>query len=259
MEKCIRNEDGSPISSAQWRAIKLTARTVALSHLLSLPISNTQIPRTKIHYRQHHFNAWTTAVHDLEDRQPLLRLCESSWKAEHVLGATLLASASDAKQKKKKQKIKNMLSSDEEEGDEEGALSSVAGHDIIITDNSSILQASQARPSKKRRKESMFDASKKRPKLDSQILTPIQDQLSLLSGSKPGTAGPSTPALTVPAVKSSLTNHPDIDHIDISFIRVEPSCKLTSTYDCRLLHLFSLAGSSLRGKEGINDLVFSID
>jgi hypothetical protein len=168
----------------------------------------------------------------------------------------LLAPRKPSKKKKRdKGQKKKMSSSDEEEEEEEeeeeGDLTGVARHDII-TDNSSILQGSQARPSKKRSNESMFDVSNKRRKLDSQILsTPIQDQLSLLSGSKSGMAGPSTPAPTVPqdpAAKSSLTDHRDIDHIDISFIRVEASCKLTSTYDCRLLHLFSLADSSLRGK-----------
>jgi hypothetical protein len=113
MEKCIRNEDGSAINLDQWRSIKQTARTIAQTDLLSLPVSKKAktIPRTKVYYKQNHIKAWWDAIHQLEERQPLLRLCAANWKADHVLGATLLARASEARQKLKKQ----LTISDEEE------------------------------------------------------------------------------------------------------------------------------------------------
>ena len=106
MEKCIHNEDGSLISGVQWCAIKFSAWMIAQAQLLSLPSPNLSKPvaQTKIYYKQHHLKAWLNMIHELEECQPLLFLCEGSWKAEHVLGASLLAHASKAKQKSKRQR-----------------------------------------------------------------------------------------------------------------------------------------------------------
>ena len=114
MEKCIRNEDGSSISVDQWRSIRLTARTIAQTDLLSLPVPNKAkaTPRTKTYYKKNHIKAWWVAIQQLEERQPLLRLCAANWKADHVLGIILQARVSEAKQQLRRMYT---VSDDEEE------------------------------------------------------------------------------------------------------------------------------------------------
>ena len=93
MEKAIRHADGTLITDAEWAAIKATARMVK-SELAALKRPSARnvkkIKRTKMYYRSYHSSEWFAALEKMERHQPLLALCASHWKAEHVLGNTLL-------------------------------------------------------------------------------------------------------------------------------------------------------------------------
>jgi hypothetical protein len=93
MEHAIRHPDGTMISSSEWSAIKATARMVK-SDLLSLPPSRDRRAKdrqkTKTYFRTYHPREWESALDKMETQQPLLALCSAHWKADHVLGNTLL-------------------------------------------------------------------------------------------------------------------------------------------------------------------------
>jgi hypothetical protein len=110
MDRAIRHPDGTMISDSEWSAIKASARRIA-NELSALPDTSRQsrMRKTKTFYRTHHAREWTNAIMRLEAEQPHLRLCSSNWKADHVLGNSLIAIASKdsyVKRNKKKQKNK---------------------------------------------------------------------------------------------------------------------------------------------------------
>jgi hypothetical protein len=81
------------ILASEWAAIKATARMVK-ADLLSLPPSHDRRAKdrtkSKLYYRTYFQKEWDAAIAKIESLQPLLALCSSHWKAEHVLGNTLL-------------------------------------------------------------------------------------------------------------------------------------------------------------------------
>lgn len=98
MDKAIRHPDGTMISSSEWSAIKASARLIK-ADLLSLPAPRDRRAKdqkkTKIYFRTYFRKEWEAAVAKLEMHQPLLALCASHWKAEHVLGNTLLVKVAE--------------------------------------------------------------------------------------------------------------------------------------------------------------------
>jgi hypothetical protein len=98
MEKAIRHGDGTMITSSEWSAIKVSARAVK-ADLLSLPLPRDRRAkdqsRTKVYFRTYFRREWDSAVAKLESHQPLLALCSSHWKADHVLGNTLLVKVAE--------------------------------------------------------------------------------------------------------------------------------------------------------------------
>jgi hypothetical protein len=115
MERVVRQPDGTMITDSEWSAIKSSARRIA-NELAGLPDSSRKVKmrRTKMYYRTYHTKEWTSAIIRLEAEQPLLTLCASNWKAEHVLGNSIqaiLTRESNANSKgirnKKKQKAKS--------------------------------------------------------------------------------------------------------------------------------------------------------
>lgn len=90
MLSAIRNEDGTLITDGVYDAIKASSRTVADS-LLSITFKTTDRGRnkTKNLFKSQYALEWSDAITRLEHLQPLLRLCASHWKAEHVLSASL--------------------------------------------------------------------------------------------------------------------------------------------------------------------------
>jgi hypothetical protein len=97
MERSIRHADGTMIVASEWAAIKATARMVKMD-LLDLPPSRDRHAKnrtkSKIYFRTYFRKEWDAAVARMESLQPLLTLCASHWKAEHVLGNTLLVKVS---------------------------------------------------------------------------------------------------------------------------------------------------------------------
>ena len=93
LERAIRHSDGTMITASEWAAIKATAHMVK-SDLLSLPPSRDRRAKdrtkSKGYFRTYFRKEWDAAVTKMESVQPLLALCASHWKAEHVLGNTLL-------------------------------------------------------------------------------------------------------------------------------------------------------------------------
>jgi len=100
MEWAVRHLDGSLITSNEWTAIKASARLIKAQLLLLGPPRDqcTQSRRkTKAYFRKYFPKEWEAALLKLEMQQPLLRLCGSYWKAEHVLGNTLVCQAKEEK------------------------------------------------------------------------------------------------------------------------------------------------------------------
>jgi hypothetical protein len=94
MAKAIRHPDGRMITTSEWNAIRVSARMIK-NELRQLPASQHRAAKgrrkTKMYYRTYHFKEWMDAIRKLEGEQPLLALCAFNWKADHVLGAALLA------------------------------------------------------------------------------------------------------------------------------------------------------------------------
>jgi hypothetical protein len=113
MDRAIRHPDGRMVCDVEWNAIKASARLI-VHELASLPQAESnriaKVRKTKVFYRSQYPRQWRTAIQQLEDQQPLLKLCASNWKADHVLGNALLAAKDpDAlltKRKKSKDKKK---------------------------------------------------------------------------------------------------------------------------------------------------------
>jgi thiamine pyrophosphokinase len=143
MDRAIRHPDGRMVCDVEWNAIKTSARLI-VHDLASLPQAESnriaKVRRTKVFYRSQYPRQWRTAIQQLEDQQPLLKLCASNWKADHVLGNALLAAkdpdapltkrrkSKDKKKKqakgkekeKEKEKEKNESESESEDGEDDG-------------------------------------------------------------------------------------------------------------------------------------------
>ncbi|KAF8816024.1 hypothetical protein BYT27DRAFT_7027805, partial [Phlegmacium glaucopus] len=96
MDRAIRHPDGTMISDSEWSAIKASARRIA-NELSALPdhihgsSRQARMRKTKMYYQTHYAKDWASALLRLEAEQPLLKLCASNWKADHVLGNSIQA------------------------------------------------------------------------------------------------------------------------------------------------------------------------
>ena len=88
------------INMGEWHTFKENARVIANHDLLPLLIPhNTPLSmkkKMKTFFTKYYFKHWTDTVLKLEEQEPLLTLCATQWKAEHVLN-TILTGASDQK------------------------------------------------------------------------------------------------------------------------------------------------------------------
>lgn len=90
MNTAVRNPDGSSITDGVWDAIKSSSRQVAQSLLSMIPTGReAHRSQTKKFFKTSYSNEWSQCITHIEQLQPLLQLCASHWKAEHVLGGTL--------------------------------------------------------------------------------------------------------------------------------------------------------------------------
>ena len=103
---CIRHEDGTLITTAEYNAIKASGHNIISNHLTNLPEPRDKLakgkPRSKTWYASWYRKEWLAARLDFEVQQPLLRLCSSHWKAEHILGGLLLSDSQSTKTKRKR-------------------------------------------------------------------------------------------------------------------------------------------------------------
>jgi hypothetical protein len=90
MDRVIRLKDSRQISA---QAIKASARMLKYE-LRQLPPPLDQQAhnqaKMKVFYKQYHPKEWTHIILQLEDDQPLLKLCSSHWKAEYVMNNCLM-------------------------------------------------------------------------------------------------------------------------------------------------------------------------
>ena len=93
MRFAIRHEDGSLLNYEEWQAVKSSAGKVISLNLLLLPFP----PKMKIkkqtmsYFISFHRDAWYKAIEQLEEQQPLLKLCAEHYKAEKTLNQILTA------------------------------------------------------------------------------------------------------------------------------------------------------------------------
>ena len=95
MEQCIQHSDGTMITSSEWSAIKATGRLIKAELLALKPTSSRDRRvmskrKTKSYFCSFYPNEWHAALLKMEQQQPLLALCASHWKADHVLRNSLL-------------------------------------------------------------------------------------------------------------------------------------------------------------------------
>jgi hypothetical protein len=91
MERAVRHPDGTMITEIEWSAIRASARRI-VNELSNIPDSHRLRPgmrKTKMYYRTYHSKEWTNALNRLESEQPLVGLCSSNWKADHILGNSI--------------------------------------------------------------------------------------------------------------------------------------------------------------------------
>jgi hypothetical protein len=124
MDKAIRHPDGRMISAAEWEAIKLSARLIKCE-LRQLPTPRDpkaiNQAKTKKFYRNFHASEWKDAIRRLEHEHRILALCSPHWKADYVLGASLLVSSGDEKEdvvRKEQTKYRNNRAEKEDREDD---------------------------------------------------------------------------------------------------------------------------------------------
>jgi hypothetical protein len=128
MELCIRRNDGSIISTAEFSALQALVRRIVSVNLTPLAVpkdpaaSSTQ--RTRKWYRKWYPQNYLEVLGRLEDGEPLLTLCGGSWKADQLVGRHLYWLAEQAKkegratgQKRAASNEGDSLDFDEEWGD----------------------------------------------------------------------------------------------------------------------------------------------
>ena len=118
MEKSIQNPDGTMIGKGSWNAIMASAHLVK-KDLLALhhPDKSVNQSRKSMTFFHNYFPVeWQVAIDKLEGLQPVLCLCASHWKAEHVL-SNLLRRANRSLRNTGK---KNQISLNSDNGDNGG-------------------------------------------------------------------------------------------------------------------------------------------
>ncbi|KAI0039375.1 hypothetical protein FA95DRAFT_1612614 [Auriscalpium vulgare] len=137
MRACIRNADGTKISTDEWRAIKDFAH-LSVVKLLELPepadrqFHSKGKTRTRMYFRNGHLTEYLQELTQLEKRAPILSLCSGQWKADYLIGQLL---TSDGKRNKKRGGSVTGSSSQPEKR-RRGAVKESLGHDNGGNDSS---------------------------------------------------------------------------------------------------------------------------
>jgi hypothetical protein len=234
MEKCIRYADGRQITSADYTAIKKHAL-----HLIRTILNPKNLPKpkdpkaktmakSKLYYKEFHYNVYSTAIAKLEENFPILALCSSSWKADHVLAASLSSSSAG-----EKTRLRQAIGVDEESDgnfadpshkrsreDDETPLTKKKPRSDLHSTNSDKNTSDPEEPttSKIGRKKGRHPGStprkgKSKPKEANPILPVPQ------TATRPTAIGPTAGSVVGGAAISPLT------YIDVGFIEVDPTRK----------------------------------
>jgi len=131
MEKALRNEDGTPISHANWDVIKVSAKTAIGLHLRKLKVDQP----SKKYFRIHHTKEWNNAIAFLEVTRPLVGLCAAHWKAEHVLNTVLTWERTSMKRAAEKKALKKLPHDSEGEDFGKGVFDAGDDNDNDSDDN----------------------------------------------------------------------------------------------------------------------------
>ena len=105
MEKCIRYADGRQVTASDYTAVKRHARHLICTLLNPKNLRTPNDPKaktmakSKLYYKEFHYDVYSKAIAKLEESFPILALCSGSWKADHVLTASLTTSVAGEKTK----------------------------------------------------------------------------------------------------------------------------------------------------------------
>lgn len=116
MELCIRRDDGSVITSAEYSTLQGVVRRIIAVNLTPLSIpkdpaaASTQ--RTRRWYRKWYPQNYQELLTRLEEAEPLLALCAGSWKADQLVGRHLYWLAEQEKKGQKQAGQKRPFSED---------------------------------------------------------------------------------------------------------------------------------------------------
>lgn len=101
MELCIRQNDGSMITGAEYSALQALVRRFVAMNLTPLSTPKdpaaASIQRTRRWYRKWYPQNYQDVLWRLEEAEPLLALCSGSWKADQLVGRHLYWLAEQAK------------------------------------------------------------------------------------------------------------------------------------------------------------------
>ncbi|KAG5649233.1 hypothetical protein H0H81_005239, partial [Sphagnurus paluster] len=104
MEQALRNDDGTEITSEEWRNVLASARSILIAVLQPLALPSTlpkDTNRTRSFYRDHYPAKWNDALLRLETAAPILRTCGDHWKADHTLRIVLNSKNTSSRKRRK--------------------------------------------------------------------------------------------------------------------------------------------------------------
>lgn len=84
MDQAIRMTNGNPVSKGVYRGIRASVIDIVTSNFTGLQMpKNHKASKTLL--KEHYPGKWAAAVAECERTEPLLALCASHWKAEHLM------------------------------------------------------------------------------------------------------------------------------------------------------------------------------
>lgn len=117
MELCIRDRKGRRISASAYRGVRTTARMLIYRDLFNLPAPDDpaarKMKKTRTFYQRYYPEQYRALLTKLEEHEPLLTLCATQWKANHVVGQCLQGITEKDAKSNKKRKAEGGLTEDE--------------------------------------------------------------------------------------------------------------------------------------------------
>ena len=214
------------------------------------------MPKSKMYYKEFHYELYSAVISKLEAQFPILTLCSDSWKADHVLAASLLSGLAGERSKlRESHRVtdnseasdsaptpaitqKRRLEADEQpagfvnkkaRSDPRQSDFDSASNNDVSDDHAELLKSARngqhASSSSKRKKKpgKSNKASTKGSSIVSTSVAPASTPIPVLDSSMTAAVPPALSSYTM--VPAPLPQAPSAStHIDITFIEVEPSC-----------------------------------